>query len=528
MSADHDTAHDVPRVPHGSAAWWLLVLLSAALIGAGAFCFVRQEQLGFIASNLRAPGHGGAAWGLHISLYVFLVGASFAGITVAGIARLMNVEALRPITRLAELLTISTLVAGASAVMADLGRPEVGIVNLPKYARPSSPFFGTFTLVVSGYLFSSLVYFFLAGRADAARLAKDPDRPLHWLYLLWASGYTDSEAERRRHRRVSYVLALTILPLLVVAHSTLGFIFGIQPGRPGWFSALMAPSFVVMAGVSGTGGLILLIIVTRKLFDLKIPDTSIKWLGNLLWVLAVVYLYFIITDEMTAAYAAPTADRHVAHVIVSGPFAPFFWTVVGSLLLTAGIPFFLYLRGKTSVFWVGVAGFTANVAAMAKRLLIVVPSQTHGTMLPVETPHWYIPSVLEVGAALGLFGVVALLILVFGRIFPLVPSSHEAHGPPPRDVPRVVATTVWGLGAAGLITFGLVDSFRLLRPSELDPVFPFAPVIFATGVMTLFLSAAVYELFPKWGAAEATAHEPPPHAPNDHGSGPWSWPTGRK
>lgn len=506
MSAPADARHAAPALPRGKPLWYALVFLTICLLGVGGYCFVRLEQFGFIASSLRNPGHGGAAWGLHIALYVFFVGASFAGITVAGIARLMNVTALKPVARIAELLTITTLIAGAIAVVADLGRPFVGIEYLPKYARPSSPFFGTFTLVVSGYLFSSLVYFFLAGRADAARLAADKTRPFHFIYRLWASGYDGRDDQQRRHRLVSYVLALTILPLLVVAHSTLGFIFGIQPGRPGWYSALMAPAFVVMAGVSGIGGLILLILVTRRLFDLDIPDKSIRWLGHLLWVLAVVYIYFVIVDELTSAYAAPTADRHVAHEIVAGAFSPFFWTVAASLFITFIVPFIMYLRGGGSVVWLGVAGFSANVAAMAKRMLIVVPSQTHGTLLPIDGAGWYVPTWLEVGAALGLFGLVAFLILIFGRFFPLVPSHGDgAFGPPRREPLRTAATAVWALISVGLITFGLLDSFRVLRPTELDPVVPYAPVIFAGGVMSLFLSAVVYELFPSLGGRAQTA-----------------------
>jgi molybdopterin-containing oxidoreductase family membrane subunit len=417
---------------------------------------------------------------------------------VAGIARLFEVKVLEPVTRIAELLTITALISGAIAVVADLGRPFVGLDNLPKLANPTSPFFGTFTLVVAGYLFSSLVYFFVSGRADAAALARDRDRPLALIYRIWASGYSDTPDERRRHKRVSFVLSLTILPLLVVAHSTLGFIFGIQVGRPGWYSALQAPAFVVMAGVSGTGCLILLILLCRRLFAVDVPNGAIRWLGNFMWLLALVYLYFMVVDELEASYAAPTADREVAHAIVRGAYRELFWTVVICLFLTFLIPFLLYLRGKTSPGWVGVAAVLGNVAALLKRILIVVPSQTHGALLPIEPEsRVYMPGPLEIGAAIGLVGLVLLMVLLFGRIFPLVPGSHDIDGRPPRDLPRTIATSAWALFATALIAVGLADSFRLLRPTEIDPSIPFAPVIFAIGVMVLFSSAIVYEVFPR-------------------------------
>ena len=501
------SANDTLRLPRVSALWWGLVFLSVAVLGVGAYCFVRQEEMGLIDSGLRNPGQAGASWGLHIITYVFFVGASFGGVTISAIARLFHVEALKPVTRIAELLTITTVMGGAIAVVADLGRPFVGIENLPKYANPASPFFGTFTLVVAGYLFSSLVYFFVAGRADAAEMAKNRQSKLWILYKLWASGYADTDDERRRHRRVSFVLSLAIIPLLVIASSTLGFIFGIQVGRPGWYSALQAPGFVVMGGVSGAASLILLALFSRKVFGAKVPDAAIRWLGTFMWILAVVYLYFIVTDVLTENYAAPLADREVARAVSRGPYAPVFWTTVGCLLLTFLIPFVLYLRGKTRVGWIGFAALLANVAALLRRFLIVVPSQTHGALLPLEPPgKVYTPGILEVGAAVGLLALVLLLVLVFGRIFPLIPGTYESKGPPPKDRARTIATLGWFGFAVALITIGLADSFRLLRPNELDPSIPYSPVIFATGVMVLFLTAVVYEVFPRArGAAAARA-----------------------
>jgi molybdopterin-containing oxidoreductase family membrane subunit len=480
------------------------VALCCVFIAWGVSSFVRQTEVGFIATALRSPGQGGAAWGLYVAFDVVFVGISFAGITVAAIARLFRVEALEPVTRIAELLTITALLAGGCVIMADLGRPGVGLVHLPEFANPHSPFFGTFTLVIAGYLFSSLVFFFLSGRADAAALASsDPKGPLARFHRLWASGYRDTDAERRRHRRVTFILALTILPLLITAHSTLGFIFGIQVGRPGWYGSLQAPAFVVMAGVSGTGVLILLIVGLRKLFGLPIPDGAIRWLGNFMWILGAVYLYFMAADELTAGYAAPEAERHVAEELTGGRFAPLFWTTVVSLLLAVLIPFVLYLRRKTAVGWVAAAAALANVAAVLKRFLIVVPSQIEGALLPVERAT-YTPSRIEVGIVTGLVAFVLLLILVFARVFPLVPGSHASHGPqslpPPRDGVRVIVTAAWALASAAAIVLGLADSFRLFSHGEVDPRIPFSPVIFATGVMALFTSAAVYEIFPSRGA----------------------------
>jgi molybdopterin-containing oxidoreductase family membrane subunit len=489
-----------PVLPAASLGWYALVTLALCLIALGAYAYSVQYRGGYIVTNLRDPGRGGAAWGLYIAMDVYFVGVSFAGITVASIARLFQLRVLEPVTRLAELLTIAALMAGAIVVVADLGRPGHGLLELPSLARPSSPFFGTFTLVVAGYLFSSMVAFFLTGRRDAAIMIDRGPRKLRWFYRAWASGYHFTNVEHARHGRATFWLAITILPLLVVAHSTLGFIFGIQAGRPGWYSALQAPGFLVLAGASGTGMLILAAVILRRMLRLKskIPDSAIHWLGGFMWVLALVYLYFTVAEELTATYAGPHMDRHVAHEIVTGAYSVSFWVAVSCLFFGFFIPFLQYLRARPSVTGIAIAAALVNVGALVKRLLIVVPSQTHGSFFALEkgvySPSWIEWSIMAAAAS-----VVLLILLVFARIFPITHGHDEEltrDAKLPRDLVRKLVALVWASIAIVLVVVGLTDSFRLWSGHELDPRLPFAPVIFAAGVMMLFTTAIVYEVLP--------------------------------
>jgi len=143
----------------------------------------------------------------------------------------------------------------------------------------------------------------------------------------------------------------------------------------------------------------------------------------------------------------------------------------------------------------------ANIAAICKRYLIVVPSLTHGALVPIEHGD-YSPGYIELGIIIGLFGLLAAALLLFARIFPLTPTPSVLEDPrdgadrPMRAWLRSVITL--GVGGAGLalVVIGLVDSFRLLSHGELDPTIPYSPMLFAAGVTLLFCSAIAYEVVP--------------------------------
>jgi molybdopterin-containing oxidoreductase family membrane subunit len=369
----------------------------------------------------------GAPWGLYVALVVYFIGVSFAGITVAAIIRLFHLDRLRPVARMAELLTIVSLVLGAIAILVDLGQPLRGVVNLLLYARPQSPFFGTFTLVLGGYLFASAVYLYLGSRRDASLLKTVPGRlaPVH---RFVAAGYEDTPAERGRHRRTSFWLALALIPLLVIAHSTLGFVFGLQIGRPGWYSALQAPAFVVLAGVSGIGLLIVLAAIVRRVTaeEVRLDMEVFAWLGRLMMVMLIVYLYFMVTELLTASYAGADTETAVTTAILSGPYAWIFWTSVALLVFPLVALITQALTRRYSLALLVAAGVAVNLAAIGKRFLIALPSQTHGTLLNYQSGT-YSPTWVEYSVVVGLVALGALVIGLFMKFFPIVELPEEVE-----------------------------------------------------------------------------------------------------
>lgn len=418
------------RLPYAvgrpTAPWWALVAAVGAVLGVGLYAYHHQFTRGDAVLGLRDIGTGlGATWGLYVAFVVYFIGVSFSGIVLAAMIRLLDLRHLEPVARIAEVLTVITIILGALSILADTGNPVRALMNLPRYARPGSPMFGTFTLTVSGYLFASLVYLYLDGRRDAALCARIPGR-LQGFHRWWAAGYTDTPAERQRHRRATFWLSVAIMPLLVTAHSTLGFIFGLQIGRPGWHSALQAPGFVLLAGVSGMGLLIAIVAVVRRaLAEYERIDLGVfRWLNNFLLVLILAYLYFWVVETLSGVYQGDENEVAVTKSLFVGTYAPIFWVSLG--LLVAAVPLLIwqFFVPRYAV-WAGVtAGILVNLASIGKRFVLVVPSQTRGTLLPYgEGTYW--PTWVEYAVVVGLFALGALLFIGFMKIFPIMRVEDE-------------------------------------------------------------------------------------------------------
>jgi flagellin-like protein len=137
------------------------------------------------------------------------------------------------------------------------------MINLMRYGRPQSPFFGTMSLSIA-YLMAATLYLYLDGRRDAALCARVSGR-LQWFYRIWAAGYQDTPEQRETHDKAAFWLAVAILILVVVYHATLGFVFGLQVAQPGWFTPLLALWHLTLNAVSGIGGVLILVAATVRL-----------------------------------------------------------------------------------------------------------------------------------------------------------------------------------------------------------------------------------------------------------------------
>ena len=488
----------------GALGTVLFVGLPLFFVGLGVYAYIQQRLHGDVVTHMRSVGSGGAAWGLYIMFDIFFVGLAASGIAVSTAAHLFRLRDLRPLARVAEFLAVLSLLLAGMCVMADQGRPLEALLNLPQYARVGSPFFGSFTLIVGVGVAASAVMLYLGGRGDAAWCGRKKG-PFRWLYWLWASGYQGTDQELRRHRRARFWLSLTIFPYIMLAYSTLGFVFGIQGGRPGWYGALRAPSMLVVAGISGIGLILAIAGGLHRHLKAKevIPPRVFLRLGNTLMVLISVFFYFLAVEILTERYAGHEADLQVANAVVLGVYSPVFWGMLLFFVAATVILAIQFMRRKPMIGWTAIAGLLASVGAILRRYLVVVPGQTHGHYMDYE-PGYYMPNWIEVSVILGIISFGVLAFIVFMRVFPILPL-HAYYGrmratPVPESRRRTVVRVglAWGtlISGLGIASFGLAMSARVGTLPYLDPIFPYSPVIFIIGVVMTLYSAAVYVVAP--------------------------------
>lgn len=425
------TGAEAKGLPYGIGqlrrGWLLVMLILLALVGLGAYAYSRQVMEGEVVTGLRDWGTmGGVPWGLYVVFELYFVGLGFGAMLLLALVRLSAIPHLQPLSRTLGLTALAALLVGALSVIADVGQPLRALVNLARYARPMSPFFGTFTVGLVTSLIATAVYLYLDSRRDAALLARR-DTGWRWFLRLVAAGYHDTPAERRRHQQTSLALALVLLIGGVIAASTSAFVFSVQLGRAGWYSALQAPAFVVLAIMTGTGLLIVVAAALRQALGQqeRLSVRAFSWLSNLLTALSLVYLYFLVAEVLTIGYAGHHHEARLNEALLKGQYAWLFWLSSGLFLVSFIIGGFQALYRRHSLPLMVLCGLLVNLAAIGKRYLIVVPSLTTGSLLPYGIGS-YSPTWIEYAVIIGLFALAGVLYAAFIKVFPImeVPESR--------------------------------------------------------------------------------------------------------
>lgn len=431
------------------------------------YYWVEQIQLGLGVTGLNRPVY----WGVYMANFVFFISISMAGTFISAVMRLLDLDWGKPITRLAEVITVCSLVIAALNILFDVGQFNRALFYIPLFGRIQSPV-GWDVVVLLFYLLTGLGYLHVALIPDVALLSKRESR-LKRLYEFLRYDWTgDGNQVNFLHFAVK-VLAVITVPVALMMHTVTGWIFGGMKAIPTWNDAIMGPYFIIGALLSGLSLVIILAATVRRTYDLAefLPDETFSRLGKIMAIFSLGYLYFFLAETFTIRYAAMKEDIQVSQLLWTGAYSPVSIYVATSLVLSSLILLIPRLRTHVGVTLVSIILLPAM---WVKRILIVTPGLESSLRLPTVQMGTvgYMPTVTEIVLTTGSFSLLAFMIFLFTKVFPCLPiweirgvTKIELEEPRLVTLKKVFTAWLGGITISSLFTLGWVLSTIFLAGS---------------------------------------------------------------
>ena len=430
----------------GTPKWWLGLVIFLTLVflsGVGAFGYMLNKGVG--VTGLNRP----AFWGFFMVNFVFWIGISHAGIMISAILRLTQAEWRRPITRAAEVLTVFSLMgATMAAALVHTGRPWRSYWVFPYdfsrgvWINIRSPLIWD-PSAVNTYLTASMLFVFVALLPDLAIVRDRSKGLIRTMYSFLCMGWRGTPRQWRLQAVAGILLSALVLPVFVSVHSIVSWDFATQIGVDGWHSTIFAPYFIIGAIHSGVAAVVMIMALMVWLWKLDryITPDHFDAIGRLLIVVATTWFFFFFLEWVFALYTLEGPE------IVMRELQVFQWPYIFLfiLFLVAAffipVPLWLFKKVRRSVafmFWTTVL---VNVGMWLERFLIITPGVLRKTPLAF---NWgtYHPSIIEILMVAAIFAWVGLGLLLFSKVFPLVPIFDVKEGMTVRDEVKIGRRTV--------------------------------------------------------------------------------------
>ncbi len=308
-------------VARGSKLYYAWCFFLMAMIAAGFLFYMRQHDLGLIATKMNDQ----VSWGLYIANFTYLVGAAAAAVLLVIPSYVYHFKPIKEIVVLGELFAASSIVMAILFVMVDLGRldrfwhmlPLVGRMNFPQSLLAWD------VLALNGYLFLNL---------------------LIPIYLLVKFYY-------RKEPNWKFILPFILIsiPMAVAIHTVTAFLYNGLPARPFWNASILAPRFLASAFCSGPAIIIIIFQIIRKVsvHHIEIEDNALFKIAELI-AYAMFLNLFLLSAEIFKEYYSQTVHIASFRYLFEGlhshkELVPWIW----SAMTMNVIAFFIFLIPQT-------------------------------------------------------------------------------------------------------------------------------------------------------------------------------------
>jgi Ni/Fe-hydrogenase subunit HybB-like protein len=392
--------------------FYITITILGIIVLWGLYCYSIQWREGLGVTGLNQP----ITWAFYITNFVYFAGLSMAGTLLSGILRMTGAEWRRPITRIAEVVTVAVLGLAGLNIILDTGRPDK-MINVFLYGRYQSPLLWDATSITV-YMTASAIYLFIPLIPDIAILRDYASGWRKTLYQVLSFGWIGNENQHKVLERSIGIMAILVIPLAVSVHTVVSFVFSVTV-QPMWHSTIFAPYFVVGAIFSGLAALLILMAIFRRVYHLEdyLQPIHFNYLGLLMLVMSLLWFYFTFSEYLTTFYGNEPDEMRIWWSKITGAYAGYFWTMV---VLNFIIPLLILPFKKTrNIPGIVIASISICVGMWLERFLIILPTLANPRLHQYPTGQ-YTPSFVEWGLMAGCFALFALFLVLFCKIFPII------------------------------------------------------------------------------------------------------------
>ncbi len=417
----HDVTVDVAAPVEGKAnkSWWIVfsIALLAFLWGIGCILYTVSTGIGTWGLNKTV------GWAWDITNFVWWVGIGHAGTLISAILLIFRQKWRTGVNRAAEAMTIFAVVCAGQFPLIHMGRLWLAIFIFP-YPNTRGPLWVNFNspllwdvFAISTYFTVSLLFWYMGLVPDFATVRDRATGLRRRIYNFLAFGWTGSAKHWQRWEAMALILAGLSTPLVLSVHTIVSFDFATSI-IPGWHTTIFPPYFVAGAVFSGFAMVQTLMIMTRKILNLKdyITLEHIESMNKVILLTGTIVGVAYLTELFIAWYSGYIYEQFAFYNRV---FGPYWWSYFGMMSCNVLSPQIFWSKNmRRNIFVTFVMSVFVNIGMWFERYVIIASTLSRDYLPSSWSYYW--PTWVEIGLFAGTLGLFFTLYLIFVRVAPVV------------------------------------------------------------------------------------------------------------
>ncbi len=274
-------------------------------------------------------------WSLLVVIYPYLTGLVAGAFILASLVKVFNVEALRPVYRIALLTALAFMLVAPLSLLAHLGHPDRSfeIFLTPNVTSAMAMFGFVYLWYLMAVLFLEIWFDY---RRDFIKWGQEGKGLKKWFYKFLSLFSKDvSPKALAFDDKAERVITILGIPSAFLLHGYVGFIFGSVKANPFWSSVLMPIVFLFSAIVSGIALVLLIYMIITPFRYKQIDEKCLDTLASFLFYAMIIDFSLEILDFIHRIYESEESI-HILSQLVAGKL--FFSLIIVQLIIGMIIP----------------------------------------------------------------------------------------------------------------------------------------------------------------------------------------------